>query len=141
MSDPSLAPPLEIHDPDRDDHGVAHITPVDLLFKVFLALVALTILTWWTSGLDLGGYDVVVALAIATIKASIVALYFMHLLWGEKVYAYAFISALICLLIFIVGANLDVFELRGTMIMDYAPEISQDFSADTSTEQPVQESE
>ena len=43
------------------------------------ALAALTGLSWWLAGVDLGRLQTVVALAIAGVKATLVALVFMEL--------------------------------------------------------------
>jgi cytochrome c oxidase subunit 4 len=48
-------------------------------FKVFAALVALTAATTGVAYLDLGVFNPIVALLIAAAKASLVALFFMHL--------------------------------------------------------------
>lgn len=52
-------------------------------YKVYIgawaALLVLTIVTWRVSYVHLGMMNVVVALAIASAKASLVALFFMHL--------------------------------------------------------------
>jgi cytochrome c oxidase subunit 4 len=48
-------------------------------FVVFGALLALTIVTTVVARVDLGDFNVVVALAIAVLKALLVALFFMHL--------------------------------------------------------------
>jgi len=48
------------------------------------ALLALTALTVAVSRVDLGQANVVVALAIACLKASVVALVFMHLLYESR---------------------------------------------------------
>ena len=45
----------------------------------WLALALLTGLTFALSSVDLGGWSLVIALAIALLKGSIVALFFMHL--------------------------------------------------------------
>ncbi|HAM32909.1 MAG TPA: hypothetical protein DDX05_01800 [Deltaproteobacteria bacterium] len=57
-------------------------------FAVFAALLLLTVVTVLVSYVDLGLLNVVVALLIASVKASLVALFFMHLkgenrlVWG-----------------------------------------------------------
>lgn len=57
---------------------------------IWLALLLLTGLTWGVSYLDLGLWNAAVALAIASVKASLVALYFMHLRReGRLVWAFA----------------------------------------------------
>jgi cytochrome c oxidase subunit 4 len=46
---------------------------------VWAALLCLTALTAWLSTYDFGQWSGIVALAIATIKASLVVLFFMHI--------------------------------------------------------------
>lgn len=50
---------------------------------VWLALVVLTGLTYGLSHVKLGDWSLVIALAIALTKATLVALFFMHL-WEER---------------------------------------------------------
>ena len=67
---------------------------------VFVALMALTIITVTVSTFHLGvGAAIAVALVIATIKASLVASYFMHLI-SEKKIIYA--TLLLTLVFFVV---------------------------------------
>ena len=77
------------HDPaDIDKHVRVYIT-------VFVALMALTIITVAVSYLDLSTpMAIAVALFIATIKGSLVACYFMHLISEKKlIYAVLGITA------------------------------------------------
>lgn len=65
----------------HDDHS--HGTRQYL--AVWGALMALTVLTVWSAGKDLGGFlNITVAMIIASVKAGIVALYFMHLKFEDK---------------------------------------------------------
>ena len=59
-----------------------HIAPKKLYFFVFGSLLVLTLLTWQIAYVDLGPWNTVVALAIAVGKASLVAMFFMHLRWS-----------------------------------------------------------
>ena len=61
-----------------------HVVPARTLLATAAALLALTALTVAASRLDLGAVNAVVALAIACAKASIVALFFMHLLYERR---------------------------------------------------------
>jgi cytochrome c oxidase subunit IV len=61
-----------------------HVSSVKPFIYVFLALVALTILTVAVSLVNLGPFSAVVALVIATIKALLVALFFMELRYSSK---------------------------------------------------------
>jgi|SRR5271154_4727355 len=55
-----------------------HIVPVKNYIAVFLVLMALTVATYEVAKIDLGGFNLVVALTIAIIKATCVILIFMH---------------------------------------------------------------
>ncbi len=56
-----------------------------LYLKVFWALLALTVITVAVSRVDFGTWNIVVAMVIASIKALMVALIFMHLSHEDKV--------------------------------------------------------
>jgi cytochrome c oxidase subunit 4 len=67
------------------DHAVSHAAEIDRQVRgymvVFVALIALTAVTVGVSYLHLEVHNaVMVALAIAIFKASLVALFFMHLI-------------------------------------------------------------
>jgi cytochrome c oxidase subunit 4 len=64
--------------------GGEHILPVKVLLATAGTLFALTALTVAVSLVDLGRLNVVAALAIATVKAAAVALWFMHLLYQGR---------------------------------------------------------
>jgi cytochrome c oxidase subunit IV len=55
-----------------------HIVSWKVYVAVFLALVVLTATTVWVAGHDFGELNLIVALAVAVAKASLVVLYFMH---------------------------------------------------------------
>lgn len=81
-------------------------------YKTYIAawavLLVLTVLTWQVSLIHLGVFNVVVALAIASVKASLVALFFMHLK-DEKVVVWAFaLFPLFFLTLIIFGTLSDV---------------------------------
>jgi len=60
-------------------HEGVHVLPVKVLVATAGVLFTLTAVTVAVSLLDLGRWNVVAALAIATVKAAAVALWFMHL--------------------------------------------------------------
>lgn len=78
-----------------------HITPLRVYFSVATALIILTGITVWIAQFDFGAWNMVVALAVAVFKASLVGLFFMHLLYDSKMYSIIFISSLIFLGVFI----------------------------------------
>lgn len=64
-------------------HG-HHVTSVATYIKVWGALMVLTVLTVAVTYVDLGPLNMVLAMGIATIKAALVALIFMHLWHDER---------------------------------------------------------
>lgn len=89
------------HDGDHDHPAFAHPVPVKLLLAVFFALVGLTILTVVVNEMGLGQIDIWVALIIATIKASLVCLFFMHMFWEKGFNLVAFFSSFVFVTLFI----------------------------------------
>jgi cytochrome c oxidase subunit 4 len=65
-------------------HGGHHILPLGVYWAVFFALVVGTLVTVWSATIDLGRLNVIVALLIASVKAALVVLYFMHVKYSSK---------------------------------------------------------
>jgi cytochrome c oxidase subunit 4 len=82
------------------DH-VPHVLPLKAYFGVFAALLVFTGITVGVSYLDLGSANLFIALLVATMKALMVGLIFMHLAFDKKFNAVVFSSAVIFLGIFI----------------------------------------
>jgi cytochrome c oxidase subunit IV len=93
------------------DH-VPHVLGLSVYFMTWGALVVLTGITVAASYLNLGSWNLVVALAIATAKALAVATIFMHLWFDHRFHAIIFGSALVFLGIFIGLTMIDT-ETRG----------------------------
>ena len=90
----------------HDDHH-PHVVPLKLLFTVFAALLALTIVTVAVTYVDLGAMNIWVALGVAVVKAALVALYFMHLRWDSPFNGIVLIAALVFVALFIIIAMMD----------------------------------
>jgi cytochrome c oxidase subunit 4 len=87
---------------DHAEHS-EHIVSAGLYWLIWAILIICTVLTAWIATVDLGKFNTVVALAIATFKASIVALVFMHVKYtGEKMTRAVLISAVFWLLLLLV---------------------------------------
>jgi len=82
------------------DH-VPHVLPLKVYIATWLALLVLTVVTVGASYVDLGAANLAIAIIIATTKAGVVALIFMHLKWDHKFHTLIFASSLIFLAIFI----------------------------------------
>jgi cytochrome c oxidase subunit 4 len=91
------------HGHAHDDGAVhAHIASTQFYVGIFVALVVLTIITVKVSYYDFGSANILIAIAIATAKASLVSIFFMHLAHDKKFNALTFVTAFLLLGIFIV---------------------------------------
>jgi cytochrome c oxidase subunit 4 len=85
-----------------------HVVSKKIYFAVFFALIVLTWLTTGVSTLDLGRWNIFVALAIAICKASLVVLFFMHVRYSTRLTKMIVMCALfwLVLLLFIVMSDI-----------------------------------
>jgi len=61
-----------------------HIVPAKIYVGIWAALIVGTIITVLASEVELHAWNIVIALVIATIKGSLVVLFFMHLRYSPK---------------------------------------------------------
>jgi cytochrome c oxidase subunit 4 len=94
------------------------MTAPTLLLVILTMLLFLTWITVAVSYIDLGGMNVVVAMGVATIKGSLVALYFMHLRWDRPYNAVILVASLFFLGLFLSFALLDTGEYNTSLIDD-----------------------
>ena len=79
-----------------------HMMSSKFYYTIWIALLALTGVTAAVSFVDLGPFNTIVALVIATFKALLVVLFFMHVKYtSERLTAMVIVSALFWLLIFL----------------------------------------
>ena len=78
-----------------------HLMPYKTLILVLVVLLALTGVTIGVSYLDLGVFNVGIALGIACTKVSLVLLFFMHLKYEGRAIVLSFLSTICFLAIMI----------------------------------------
>jgi len=76
-----------------------HIVPPRTYLVIILTLMGLTAITVTAAFKDLGQFNIVVALAIATIKATLVVLFFMHAKYSPQRTQLVIIAGIFWLLI------------------------------------------
>lgn len=86
-----------------------HVSPKSLYYSIFGALMVLTAITVFAAFLNLGAMNAPIALAIATFKATLVVLFFMHVKYSSRLTKLVVTTSLFFLAI-----------LLGEMMMDYA---------------------
>jgi cytochrome c oxidase subunit 4 len=75
-----------------------HIMSSKFYYTIWIALLCLTVITAAVSFVDLGPFNTVVALVIATFKALLVVLFFMHVKYtSEKLTKIVIASAIVWL--------------------------------------------
>jgi cytochrome c oxidase subunit 4 len=97
------------------EHASEHISTIGSSVAIWIALLVGTGLTVGAAFIDLGPFNIVVALAIATVKATLVVLFFMHVKYTlEKLTGLVVVSA-----IFWLGL------LLGLSMLDYGTRLWQ----------------
>jgi cytochrome c oxidase subunit 4 len=90
------------------DHSSEHPdVSSSIYFRVWAALVALTVVTVSVSYLDMKKFTIFTAMLIATVKAGLVILYFMHVRYEKLIYTVMILVVLIIYAIFILLTFLD----------------------------------
>ncbi len=87
-----------------------HVLPLSVYFGVAITLLLMTGLTVEAASFDFGEWNVVIAMFIAIVKASLVALIFMHLFWDSKIYTVVFVSSLVFLGFFLTLTMFDTLQ-------------------------------
>jgi cytochrome c oxidase subunit IV len=78
-----------------------HIVPLSTYVAVFITLMILTALTTGMAWVDMGRWNVVVALIIAVCKATLVVLFFMHAKYNKGLSRIVLVGAIFWLCIMI----------------------------------------
>jgi len=120
---PDAAPSTPAEAQRSEPHGVGHIVPMPLLIGTGLALLVLTWVTIAVAGIDLGEANIWVALAIAVLKGTLVALIFMHLRWDRPFNGIIFVAALVFVTLFIALALTDTAEYQSDLHPGDAPAV------------------
>ena len=89
-----------------------HLVPRKIYFTVFAALMVLTTITTAVAFINLGPWNTVAALGIAFVKATLVALYFMHVKYSPRLTQIVVAGGIFWLAILIV-LTLSDFMTRG----------------------------
>jgi cytochrome c oxidase subunit 4 len=77
----------------------SHLAPISMYVGVWAALMIFTGLTVFAATVELHVFNIVLALLIATIKGTLVVLFFMHLRYSTKLTMVTVIAAIFFLII------------------------------------------
>lgn len=93
---------------DHGHHG-HHIVPFKVYYATLAALIVFTVITVGASYIDFGRANFAVALGIATIKASLVMLFFMGLKYDNNLNRAVILSSFFALFLLILFSSTDLF--------------------------------
>jgi cytochrome c oxidase subunit 4 len=99
----------------------SHTHGVGRYWLVWAALIAGTIGTVITGRMDLGQFNILIALLIATTKASLVVLFFMHMTETPTANRIVFITSLVFAVVLIIGVFGDLWTRAGMTLPSIAP--------------------
>ena len=77
--------------------GHHHVSSSAMFFNVLIALLILTVVTVGASRVDFGPANMLIAMLIASVKASLVILFFMHVKWDTAINKIVFLSSFLFL--------------------------------------------
>ena len=104
-----MSHPATDHDSHDHDHGLGHVASKKVLFGTWGTLMVLTVVTVLASKVHFGTAEInlVVAMMIAIIKATLVCLFFMHLKYDKLFHTVVFVSAILLATLFVTFALMD----------------------------------
>ncbi len=126
------------------DHGhggdeqplVGHLVPLSTLSWTAIALLFLTVVTIAVRYVDIGDFNVVVALGIAGVKATLVALFFMHLRWDKPFNQIVFVVCISFVVLLIALTVMDTGQY-GPTLYDGNPSTVQETLDAKAPEAPI----
>jgi cytochrome c oxidase subunit 4 len=117
-------------DHDHHEDQIGHIVPVKFLAFICAILLFLTAVTVWVSRYDfteinIAEMGILMALFVATVKATIVGLYFMHLRWDRPFVGFIFVGSILFVVLFIGITLTDTMEYQPTIIKGDTPKVTE----------------
>jgi cytochrome c oxidase subunit 4 len=107
---------------DDHDHGLAHVAPVKQLLGTWGILTVLTVLTVSATTIDLGSTgNLILAMVIAVVKASLVCALFMHLRYDKLFHTVLLVGGLLAAALFVGFTLMDSGQYQQTNIWNGDP--------------------
>lgn len=122
------------HTEDKVDvtHHAHHIVSAKTYTIVFIVLLILTVLTVAVAYYNFGGLiNLVLALGIATVKATVVAMWFMHVRYSGRLVQLTIVASLLFLLLLIFGTLMDVWTRTTVTPAGYSEESAVSVGVDS----------
>jgi cytochrome c oxidase subunit 4 len=107
------------HDDDHHDdhHGLSHTASVKVLLGTGGSLLVLTVVTVLATKVDFGpSVNLAIAMAIAVLKATLVVLFFMHLIYDKLFHSVLFVGGILAAALFVGFTLMDSGQYQQTNI-------------------------
>ncbi|MEC8511222.1 MAG: cytochrome C oxidase subunit IV family protein [Planctomycetota bacterium] len=114
------------HAAHGDHHEDHHALPLWMLVGTWGALMGLTLLTVFSAQFDLGAFDLPIAMGIATIKAMLVLLIFMHLGFDKGFHSLLIFGSLLFVFLFISFTLMDRGQYQGDITVKDSEKLLSD---------------
>jgi cytochrome c oxidase subunit 4 len=109
----------DAHAAHHDDHGLSHVASVKVLLGTGSALLVLTVITVLATRVDFGpSVNLAFAMAIAVLKATLVVLFFMHLIYDKLFHSVLFVGGVLAAALFVGFTLMDSGQYQQTNIWD-----------------------
>lgn len=100
---------MEHNDDEKHEH---HILPDNISLRILISLLVLTVVTVAASRINFGAMNFPIALAIASLKALLVVLFFMGIKYDDRENKVIFFSSIFFVLVFFLLTAADIFARR-----------------------------
>lgn len=108
----------------HDSHSrTGHVVHPMILIGTLVALLILTVATVAITWIDLGAFAIWAAMIVATIKATLVVLFFMHVWWDKPIIPIVLVTSLLLVALFVGLSLIDTTHWIPAQIPGYAPGI------------------
>jgi cytochrome c oxidase subunit 4 len=87
-------------------------SPLKMYFGIWITLLACTYITYKAAFIELGRFNAAVALGIATLKATLVALFFMHVWHASEKLTKLVVIAVLFFLLLLLGLTMTDYATR-----------------------------
>ena len=94
------------------DMGHHHVGSTAMFVSVLMALLFLTFITVAVAQFDFGAANMLIAMGIAAMKASLVIAFFMHVKWDTAINKIVFLSSFLFLSLLFIFTLADLFTRR-----------------------------
>lgn len=108
---------------------VGHLVPISTLVGTAVALLVLTVITVAVRYIDLGEFNIHVAIGIAVIKAALVASYFMHLRWDRPFNLLVFIGCVLFVILMLAFSVMDTQQYKHLQFVGNPPAVEETLRA------------